>query len=123
MWPNESCLRGHLLQDEVTPLDDYVWREVDDDPYDYELHAEWTGDGYTMLVYNLTSQRWLNGESSIMHIQPRLTTKCCVTLFPCACACVNSTSIRSRFGFSSMLLTPTLYASPDVSNVATMRSS
>ena len=48
-------------QDDWTPLDDYVWRDVEDDPYMYDVHAEYTGDGYVMYVLNMTSQRWMNG--------------------------------------------------------------
>ena len=46
--------------DEVTPLDEYVWREYQDDPYTYNLYETFNGDGYVMYSINLTSQKWMD---------------------------------------------------------------
>ena len=65
------CLIGifiHLpLQDDVTPLDEYVWR--DDGYFSYFEKDVFYEDGVTIYAYNMTSQIWMTGQYSIqVHI-------------------------------------------------------
>ena len=43
----------------ATPLDDYV--HAPDPNYGYTLLKTYNQDGYTLYVYNFTSQKWLDG--------------------------------------------------------------
>ena len=53
-------------QDETTFLDEYV--NNDDGWFTYEELPEYgyEGDGYTMYLYNMTSQQWMDGTDDIM---------------------------------------------------------
>jgi hypothetical protein len=44
----------------TTPLDDYVF--APDPNYGYTLLETYTMTGYTLLIYNFTSQKWYDGE-------------------------------------------------------------
>ena len=55
-----------LLQDVLTPLDDYVNRP---DPfYSWEEVETIDGPGYTLHVLNMTSQKWMDGSFIIVLI-------------------------------------------------------
>jgi hypothetical protein len=44
----------------ATPLDDYVFKL--DDHYRYDIIKTYKMDGYTLFVFNMTSQKWLDGK-------------------------------------------------------------
>ena len=44
----------------ATPLDDYVFKP--DDHYRYDIITQYKMDGYTLFVFNMTSQKWLDGK-------------------------------------------------------------
>ena len=54
------CFTSAFDWDEITPLDEYVWREYEDDPYSYEVHEGFVTEDYTMYTLNMTSQRWMD---------------------------------------------------------------
>ena len=57
---------AHLpLQDDVTPLDEYVWR--DDGYFSYFEKDVFYEDGVTIYAYNMTSQIWMTGQYSIQY--------------------------------------------------------
>ena len=57
-------MTSHLLQDTITPLDDYVNR--DDGMFSWYIHDEIQYQNVRVLLVNMTSQRWLNGTRALI---------------------------------------------------------
>lgn len=58
-------MTSHLLQDTITPLDDYVNR--DDGMFSWYIHDEIQYQNVRVLLVNMTSQRWLNGTRTLIY--------------------------------------------------------
>jgi hypothetical protein len=62
-WAVALAISISIYFSNATPLDDYVYKP--DDHYRYEIIKQYTMDGYTLYVLNMTSQKWLDGKHYI----------------------------------------------------------
>jgi hypothetical protein len=62
-WPLVFAISIKCLISNATPLDDYVYKP--DDHYRYDIITQYNMNGYTLFVFNMTSQKWLDGNKLI----------------------------------------------------------
>ena len=63
IWEIFLVISINCLIANATPLDDYVYKP--DDHYRYEIIKQYNMTGYTLFVFNMTSQKWLDGKKFI----------------------------------------------------------
>jgi hypothetical protein len=56
-----SLMTAFVLQEQSTPLDEYVFS--DDGMFTYNLLASYEKGDHLLLVFNMTSQQWMDGKA------------------------------------------------------------